>query len=486
MREALQTYDEYINSEVDWLGKIPKSWKISHVKRFCKKVTDGAHTSPDLSSPDFPFITVVNLDRGVLDFQRCLHTAKSDYEKLVRNGCKPRKLDILYSKDGTISETVVIDKDREFVVGSSFIILRPHLSSVNSKYISYLLSSPIMKYQARLYVKGAGLTRISIFNVGKLIAVLPSLKEQETIASYLDTKTAQIDRKIDLLTQKAQRYEELKRSLINETVTGRRRIDNGELIIDNGGSEIDNGELIMENDGGENCQLSTVNYPLYKAVNYPLYKDSAIEWIGKIPEHWNIKRIKDISYINKKTLTEKTSKDYEFDYIDISSVTYGVRGFVSERMKFGNAPSRAKRVVEKGDTIISTVRTYLKAVTSFEDEISNIIVSTGFAVVSPKKFLSSKYFSYLATSKFLIDKICSLSVGVSYPATNASVIADLLCLVPPMEEQEAIADYLDTKTFQIDQIIQTIRGSIEKQKELRKTLINDVVTGKIKIIDNGE
>ena len=297
----------------------------------------------------------------------------------------------LYSKDGTISETVVIDKSREFVIGSSFIILRPHSSSVNSKYISYLLSSPIMKYQARLYVKGAGLTRISIFNVGKLITVLPSLEEQEEIAHYLDTKTTQIDRKIDLLTQKAQRYEELKRSLINETVTGRRRIDNGKLRIDN--------------EKGGNCQLST--------VNYPLYKDSGIEWIGEIPEHWDIKRIKDISYINKKTLTEKTSKDYEFDYIDISSVTYGVRGFISERMKFGNAPSRAKRVVEKGDTIISTVRTYLKAVTSFEDEISNVIVSTGFAVVSPKKFLSSKYFSYLATSNFLIDKICSLSVGVS-------------------------------------------------------------------------
>ena len=113
-----------------------------------------------------------------------------------------------------------------------------------------------------------------------------------------------------------------------------------------------------------------------------------------------------------------------------------------------------------------------------------MIVSTGFAVISPKKVLKSKYFAYLATSNFLIDKICSLSVGVSYPATNASVIADLLCLVPPLSEQKAIADYLDTKTAQIDQIIQTINTQIEKLKELRKTLINDVVTGKIKVMDN--
>jgi type I restriction enzyme S subunit len=119
MREALQSYEKYIDSEVDWLGEIPRSWKISHIKRLCKKITDGAHTSPDLSSPDFPFITVVNLDRGVLDFQECLCTSESDYKKLVRNGCKPHKFDVLYSKDGTISETVVIDEDREFVVGSS-------------------------------------------------------------------------------------------------------------------------------------------------------------------------------------------------------------------------------------------------------------------------------------------------------------------------------------------------------------------------------
>jgi len=218
-----------------------------------------------------------------------------------------------------------------------------------------------------------------------------------------------------------------------------------------------------------------VNYQL-SIKNYPLYKDSAIEWIGEIPEHWEVKRIKDISYINKKTLTEKTPKDYEFDYVDISSVTYGVRGFISERMNFDNAPSRAKRMVRKGDTIISTVRTYLKAITSFQDEISNVIVSTGFAVVSPKKILNSKYFCCLATSSFLIDKICSSSVGVSYPATNASVIADLLCLVPPLSEQKAIADYLDTKTAQIDRKIDLLTQKVKRYEELKRAIINETVT----------
>ena len=212
------------DSGIDWIGEIPEHWYISHVKRFCKKVTDGAHTSPDLSSPDFPFITVVNLTDGALDFDQCLYTSYSDYKQLVRNGCKPHKFDVLYSKDGTISETVVIDENREFVVGSSFIILRPHPSIVNSKYISYLLSSPIMKYQARLYVKGAGLTRISIFNVSKLFAILPPLNEQKEIAIYLDIKIAKIDGIIKTINAQVQKLQELRKTLINDVVTGKIKV----------------------------------------------------------------------------------------------------------------------------------------------------------------------------------------------------------------------------------------------------------------------
>jgi type I restriction enzyme, S subunit len=247
-------YSDYKSSEIEWLGEVPNHWAISHVKRFCTKITDGAHTSPDLSSNDYPFITVVNLDQGSLDFENCLFTSCVDYEKLVRNGCRPQKLDVLYSKDGTISETVVIEEDKNFVVGSSFIIIRPNLKNSYSKYISYLLSSSIMKFQSRLYVKGAGLTRVSIFNIAKLISISPPLSEQKAIAHYLDTKTAQIDRKIDLLTQKAILYGNLKQSLINETVT--RGLDKSVAM-----------------------------------------KDSGIESIGDVPEHWEVKHLKNLADI---------------------------------------------------------------------------------------------------------------------------------------------------------------------------------------------
>jgi restriction endonuclease S subunit len=167
-----------------------------------------------------------------------------------------------------------------------------------------------------------------------------------------------------------------------------------------------------------------------KFERYEAYKDSEVEWIGEVPAHWIVKRIKEISEINKSSLAEKTLPNYEFEYVDIGGVTYGVKGYVKERMTFNIAPSRARRIVKKGDTIISTVRTYLKAIASVDEDVSDLIVSTGFAVISPQKQVVHKYCSYLLTSDFIIDEICALSTGVSYPATNATVIGDLFSLIP--------------------------------------------------------
>lgn len=209
---------------------------------------------------------------------------------------------------------------------------------------------------------------------------------------------------------------------------------------------------------------------------YESYKNSGVEWLGDVPAHWEVKRIKEVCNINKNALSEKTPPSYEFDYVDIGSVTYGVKAYIKERMTFDTAPSRAKRIVQKGDTIISTVRTYLKAITSIEDEVSDLIVSTGFAVISPQKRVVDKYCSYLLTSNFIVDEICALSTGVSYPATNATVIGGLFFLVPPVPEQTAIAAYLDTKTAQIDRKIDLLSQKAAQYGKLKQSLINETVT----------
>lgn len=124
---------------------------------------------------------------------------------------------------------------------------------------------------------------------------------------------------------------------------------------------------------------------------YTTYIDSGVVWLGEVPKHWGLARVKEIAYINQKTLPDSTSLEYEFDYVDIGGVTYGASGYSSERMIFRDAPSRAKRIVKNGDTIVSTVRTYLKAITQIGNA-ENLIVSTGFAVLTPKKKIYHTFF----------------------------------------------------------------------------------------------
>ena len=116
---------------------------------------------------------------------------------------------------------------------------------------------------------------------------------------------------------------------------------------------------------------------------YPKYKPSGVEWLGEVPEHWEVKRLKYTASINDEALPETTDPGFEMSYVDIRSVDL-IRGIVTvEDMVFEDAPSRARRVVRDGDTIVSTVRTYLRAIAPIRNPASNTIVSTGFAVVRP-------------------------------------------------------------------------------------------------------
>lgn len=122
-------------------------------------------------------------------------------------------------------------------------------------------------------------------------------------------------------------------------------------------------------------------------------------------------------------------------------------------MTFEKAHSRARRKVRDGDTIISTVRTYLKSIAAIKAPPNNLIVSTGFAVIRPREEISSNYIGYLLQSEGFIGEVVSNSVGVSYPAINSSVLISLPVVEPPLEEQDTIAQFLDHKTSQIDALI---------------------------------
>ena len=204
-------------------------------------------------------------------------------------------------------------------------------------------------------------------------------------------------------------------------------------------------------------------------------KDSGIEWIGEIPQEWNTTRIKYCTEIDREKLSEKTDPEYTFQYIDISGVTeYGGIGQTTE-MTFEKSPSRARMVVKPGDTIISTVRTYLKAV-AYIDSLGDHICSTGFCVLSPKKDLFPKFAYYVLQSDYVVQKIVSESVGVSYPAISSTEIGDIKIALPEYVVQARIADYLDTKCAEIDALIAAKEKTNALLKERRQSIIYEAVT----------
>ena len=150
--------------------------------------------------------------------------------------------------------------------------------------------------------------------------------------------------------------------------------------------------------------------------------------------------------MNESVLSEATDFNFEFRYIDIGSVGTGVLIEKPQKIRFAAAPSRARRIVKEGDTIISTVRTYLKAVWFAEDIKDNFICSTGFAVLTPRQGTLPKFVSYLTQNNAFIDRVTANSVGTAYPAITESRLGSFQVVVPPFSEQVAIVRYLDKAT----------------------------------------
>lgn len=190
---------------------------------------------------------------------------------------------------------------------------------------------------------------------------------------------------------------------------------------------------------------------------------------------WPAERMKFLAGINERALPEDTDPGFEFRYVDITTVGRGNLAGEPERMRFEGAPSRARRLVQAGDTIVSTVRTYLRAVWPVRGPTHDLVVSTGFAVISPKKRLNPRYLGWWAQSDPFVEEIVARSVGVSYPAINASEIGDLRMPLPPLPVQRAIADYLDAETARIDALIAKKRRMIELLEERLAAFIDSAL-----------
>jgi len=342
---------------------------------------------------------------------------------------------ILIGRQGALCGNINFAKGKFWATEHAVVVYSR--SDVHKRWYAYLLD--VMNLNQ--YAISAAQPGLSVDKIKRLMLPFTELNEQTAIANYLDIKTAAIDRKIELLTAKAAKYKALRRSLINETV----------------------------------CRGLNTNVPM---------KDSGIEWIGMIPEHWEVKRVKEI-FRNTGSGTTPPSGDQT--YYDDNGFNWLQTGDLNDSF----ITETSKKISQKAVAEFSTLNRYSKnslVIAMYGATIGkmgylNIDTTTNQAccVLTNPIGNNSQYLFYqlLSMKQFII----SLSTGGGQPNINQDIVRFLRLCVPDLQEQTAIANYLDSKTTQIDIILTNISTQISKLTQLRKTLINDVVTGQLKVTE---
>lgn len=182
----------------------------------------------------------------------------------------------------------------------------------------------------------------------------------------------------------------------------------------------------------------------------------------------NSYRVKNIARINRQTLPEDTDPGFRFRYVDISAVdSLGNVTIPDNEIVFSGAPSRARRLAPPGSVVVSTVRTYLRAIGTVPVTADPLVFSTGFAVLEAGPEVDSRFLAYHCQSQPFIDDVVARSTGVSYPAINPGEIGNLRIVLPSREEQRRIADFLDAETARIDQLVALRTRQIRLVEEKR-------------------
>lgn len=436
----MKRYSEYKESEN--LEQTPKEWKFERLHSICDFVRgNSAFQKDDLSSMG---------DYIALQYGKTYKVEKVDNtfqfyvdKKFYKSSQKVVYDDVIFV---STSETVedlghAVHYTRRDIglVGSEQILLKPNRNELNGNYLFY--STRNFGGKLAGLSKGLKVFRFNIDDLKTISISFPEINEQKAIANYLDRETEKIDKKVSVLEKKAGLYKELKQSLINETVT--RGLPPEEA---------------------------------HKAglTSNPPMKDSGIPWIGEIPEHWEIKRI-------GSAFEQRSDKVNDTDYPPLSVTMKGIVPQLDSAAKTQHNDNRRK--VLKGDYVINSRsdRRGSSGVSPYDGSVSVINI-----VLKPLNKFEGAYLHYLFRSYRFIEEFYRNGRGIvdDLWTTKYDFMRAIECSFPSnTEEQQAIATYLDRKTSQIDNILISIDKQTLTLKELRKTLVNDVVTGKICVTD---
>ena len=443
-----QKYAEYKDSGIDCLGEIPNHWAISKLRYLFNFSKGLSITKENLQDEGIPCVNYgevhskygfeVNPKKHPL---KCVNASylKTSENALLNNG------DFVFadtSEDlkGSGNFTHLLG-DEQIFAGYHTVIARPYNASA-SRFYAYLFDSKEFRSQIQLAVKGVKVFSITQAILRSADAWLPSTDEQVKIANFLDHETAKID------------------SLIAKQ----------EKLI----------ELLKEK------RQAVISHAVTKGLNPDVtMKDSGVEWLGEVPEHWTVKP-------NKYLLDFITSgsRGWAQFYADTGSLFFRIANLTRdtiepklESLQFVEPPQGSegeRSKIKIGDLMIS-ITADLGSVCVADSSIQNGYVSQHVALCRPQKLYNSRWLAYYILSDSAKEQLLGSGYGGTKIQLSLEDIKELVIAVPPKEEQILIANYIDEKLNQFEHLIKQANKLVMTLQERRTALISSAVTGKIDV-----
>ena len=431
----------YKESGIPWLGKIPEHWEILPLQAVFQ------NRSENNSDKKIDLILSLVKDVGVIPYEEKGDVGNKSKDDLSQYKIA-RENDIVLNKMNAVIGSIGISKYVGLVSPIYLVFTIRNHKLYDPMYFYRMFEIKTLQESLSQYASGIMKIRESIdyLDFKKMHILVPPLQEQKAIADFLDKKTHQIKEFIAKKQKLITLLEEKKQTLINQCVT--QGLDSSTSL-----------------------------------------KDSGVEWLGKIPTHWEVKKLKLLFGIGSGLGITKA----DFVPSGIPCVSYGeIHSKYPCRLNTGIHPlpyvsedylsSKPQALLKKGDFVFADTSEDIEGSGNFTSLQSDDPVFAGYhtIVLKPKtQSIHSPYFSFLFDSLGIRNQVRKEVCGVKVYSITKSILKEVQCLIPPLEEQKAIAEYLDTQIEKIDLAICKIKSQINLIKEYKSTLIPKAVCGRV-------
>ena len=419
----MKQYDSYKDSGIEWIGKIPSHWEVSCFKDFASLRTD--------ASDDDNKIGLENIEGKT---GRFIETS-TEFEG---NGTAFQEGDIVYGKLRPYLQKVWLATFDGNAVGDFFVFRAKE--NCRNRLLFYIMISDGFTCMCNGATFGAKMPRVSSDFIRGMHFYLPPIIEQDAIINYLDAKCGKIDKAIATQEKRVELLKELRQNIITQAVT--------------------------------------------RGINpdAPL-KDSGVEWIGEVPEHWEVRKLKTLLSIPLQYGANESAEDQDDSfprYIRITDISEDGK-LKDETWKSLNPEKAKDYLLKRGDVLFARSGATVGKTYKFDEDYSACYA--GYLIKATcNKQLCPDYLLFYTQSGLYDNWKNSIFIQSTIQNIGADKYSYLPIVLPPLPEQQEIVSYIESQTVRLDKSIEKAEHQIELLQELKQSIITEVVTGKRKVV----